>query len=215
MRVKAIGDRRQLAQSAGVFSLQPCYGHFHVLLPDPLIFDRPFSVEHRAHDRHEEAFMRVKLLSVLASLLALFAVGCTTTGAGQGTLRDGVDGRVTFQWRSRDSVSGTMTATFADGRSFSGTYFQITSDTRVDQLAPLWDGWHRPWRGWPHWHPDPGPRFVKHYSGRVLANLRADDGEYMRCRFRLVRPSAGMAGGGAGTCQLADGTTIDATFPGA
>ncbi|HEY8537684.1 MAG TPA: hypothetical protein VIL28_02385 [Steroidobacteraceae bacterium] len=158
--------------------------------------------------------MRVRMLSVFGGLLALFVAGCTTTGAGHGTLHNGVDEGVTFQWRSTDSVSGTMSATFADGRTFTGNYFQITSDTRVDRLGPLWDGWHHHWRGWPHWHPDPGPRFVKHYSGRVLANLRSADGnEYMRCRFRLIRPSAGMAGGGAGTCQLSDGKTIDATFP--
>ena len=160
--------------------------------------------------------MRSKWAPVLASLFALFAAaGCTTTGAGRGTLHDGVEAGVTFQWHSTDSISGTMTATFADGRSFSGSYFQITSDTRIDRLGPLWDGWHRPWRAWPYWYPEPGPEFVKHYSGRVLANLSAANGEHMRCRFRLVHPSSGMAGGGAGTCQLSDGKTVEATFPAA
>jgi hypothetical protein len=35
----------------------------------------------------------------------------------------------------------------------------------------------------------------------------------MRCRFTLVRPETGMAGGGQGQCQLPSGGEIDATFP--
>ncbi|MFH8654723.1 hypothetical protein ACH37Y_18655 [Sphingomonas paucimobilis] len=46
----------------------------------------------------------------------------------------------------------------------------------------------------------------------MLANLTGADGQ-MRCHFRLMRPSAGMAGGGQGRCQLPGGTIIDATFP--
>jgi hypothetical protein len=44
---------------------------------------------------------------------------------------------------------------------------------------------------------------VTNYSGQVVANLGAPSGEHMRCKFRLVHPSNGMAGG----------KTIDATFP--
>jgi hypothetical protein len=107
-----------------------------------------------------------------------------------------------------------MRATFPNGTSYSGTLFQITSDTRVDDMAPLWIGWHRrSFRGWDGW--DAGPQFVKHYSGRVLANLSNDNGDHMRCNFRLIRPASGMAGGGQGQCQLPDGHTLDATFPSA
>jgi hypothetical protein len=34
----------------------------------------------------------------------------------------------------------------------------------------------------------------------------------MRCHFHLMHPQHGMAGGGAGECQLPSGQTIDATF---
>jgi hypothetical protein len=36
----------------------------------------------------------------------------------------------------------------------------------------------------------------------------------MRCRFTLISPSRGMAGGGEGRCQLADSRQeINAEFP--
>ncbi len=53
---------------------------------------------------------------------------------------------------------------------------------------------------------------ITHYSGQVLANLQGPAG-YMRCDFRLMRPSSGISGGGLGTCQLPTGTIINAQFP--
>jgi hypothetical protein len=58
-----------------------------------------------------------------------------------------------------------------------------------------------------------GADFPNHDDGKVLASLSAEDGERMRCRFRLARAASGMAGGGDGKCQLADGTTLKAAFP--
>jgi hypothetical protein len=145
--------------------------------------------------------------------LALAAAACTTTGAGTGTTR-GDDKPVNFSWTSDNPVSGTMTATLANGESFTGKFFQVTSDTQVDRLSPLWIGW-RSHRDWPFWGIDAGPDFVKHYSGRVLANLEGPSGEHMRCSFRLIEPANGMTGGGTGRCQAPSGQTVDATFPAA
>lgn len=133
-------------------------------------------------------------------------------GTGVGSTEGGADA-VTFNWKSSDDVSGTLNATLAGGSTFSGQYFQITQQSRVDTLAPLWVGWGRRRRGfgWDDW--DYGPSFITHYSGRVLANLAAPDGQHMRCKFQLVHPSNGMAGGGRGQCQMPDDKTIDATFP--
>lgn len=137
---------------------------------------------------------------------------CTTTGTGTGETRGGGPG-VRFNWTEEGPVKGQMTATFADGRTYVGKMFQITSDTQVDDVAPLWVGWYQPWDDWPYW--GYGPQFITHYSGKVIANLRDPNGNHMRCNFRLVDPSRGMAGGGAGKCQLGDGHTIDADFPAA
>jgi hypothetical protein len=145
-------------------------------------------------------------------LLAALAAGCTTMGTGYGNSATGKN-PVNFNWTSHDEVSGTLNATMPDGKTYSGQFFQITTDTTVDNLGPLWAGWGPGWRrgGWGYW--DAGPEFVKHYTGKVVANLQTPDGTYMRCTFRLVHPSSGMSGGGQGNCQTPDGSDINATFP--
>jgi len=155
-----------------------------------------------------------KLLIAILGTVALAACETQSAGTGSGNVR-GSQKPVAFTWQSEDSVSGDITATFGSGRVFKGTYFQITHDTRVDRLDPLWDGWGGHRRGnWRYWEPDPGPEFVKTYSGRVVANLQSEDGEYMRCRFNLISPQRGMAGGGEGRCQLSESSReINADFP--
>jgi hypothetical protein len=156
--------------------------------------------------------MTIRLLTAGLALGVVMAAGCATTGTGYGSSSSGAD-RMTFSWKSLDNVSGSMTATAADGQTYTGQFFEITSDTQAQNLAPLWVGWGRGWRssGWADW--DQGPEFVTHYSGRVVANLSAAGGAHVRCRFQLAYPSAGMSGGGSGECQLPDGKSIDADFP--
>ncbi len=145
-------------------------------------------------------------------LTALLGAACTTMGSGVGETSGGGPG-VNFSWRAENAIKGQMTATLSTGEAYMGNLFQITSDTRVDQVGPLWEGWRgrRGWGGWGYW--DAGPEFVTHYTGRVLANLSSPNGDHMRCNFRLIEPDRGMAGGGEGQCQLTAGQTIDATFP--
>jgi hypothetical protein len=78
-----------------------------------------------------------------------------------------------------------MSATVADGTVYSGQFFQVTQDTTVDGVAPLWDGWHSGWGGAAYWDAGPSTDFIRHYSGR------------------------------SGQCQLPDGKTVDAIFPAA
>ena len=150
--------------------------------------------------------------SGIVVLAALLGAACTTMGSGIGETRGGGPG-VRFSWTAEDAVKGQMTATFDSGEAYTGKLFQITSDTRIDDVAPLWAGWRGRWGGWRDW--DYGPEFITHYSGRVLANLSNAGGDHMRCNFQLIHPSSGMQGGGEGKCQLKDGRTIDATFPSA
>jgi len=155
------------------------------------------------------------LISVALAAITMAACQTNSAGTGSGNVR-GSNKPVAFTWESTDNVSGNITATFGNGRVFKGTYFQITRDTRVDRLDPLWNGWDRPYRrsAWRYWAADPGPEFVKTYSGRVLANLHSPSGDHMRCRFTLISPQRGMAGGGEGRCQLSDTEKeINAEFP--
>ena len=161
-----------------------------------------------------------------ASLLAMAAAACTTTGIGTGQSANG-NISATFTWTERGGTEGTMVAQLSNGQVFQGPMFQVTQEARVD-YDPLWYGWgpgfgwHRRWGGfgspwgpwgggwggWGGW----GPDYITQYSGQVLANLQGPGG-FMRCHFTLMRPSAGMAGGGIGQCQLPMGTLIHAQFP--
>jgi hypothetical protein len=136
--------------------------------------------------------------------------GCTTTGTGSGMSRAG-DIKANFTWTAQGPTQGQMTATLGDGRVYQGRFFQVTQQTVVDDLGPLWNGWvgRYHWRGWDWWGPQ--SETITHYSGQVLANLQGSDG-FMRCHFRLVDPSSGMGQGGEGRCQLPDGARIRAYF---
>jgi hypothetical protein len=157
---------------------------------------------------HAKGRMRAGLASLAIILLA---AGCTTAGTGIGSSPSGALS-ASFAWTADSPRSGTMTAMLSNGAAYRGPFFQVTRETRIDDLSPLWVGWGGRWRwhGWDYW----GPRqtYMIEYSGKVLANLEGPGGR-MRCRFTLMRPAAGMAGGGQGRCQLPGGPIIDANFP--
>lgn len=163
-----------------------------------------------------------KVSVATAAMLALGA--CTTTGVGTGQAVGGNLG-ANFTWVESGATRGTMTATLTNGQVFQGPFFQITSEARIDDYGPLWNGWGPGygwgrgwggrrwgygWGGWGPWGPD--IRTITQYSGRVLANLQGPGG-YMRCNFALARPTSGISGGGLGQCQLPSGTIINTQFP--
>jgi len=154
------------------------------------------------------------LIAVLCAGVALGA--CTTIGNGTGTVSPGGEA-VQFSWKSTDGgVSGTMSAALNDGQTFSGPYLQVTSTTQSQDFQPMWSGWEFSWHGWNGmgpFGPFPETTSTTHYSGRVMANLQAADGQHMRCHFQLNHPDAGMGGGGQGQCQLKSGRSVDAVFP--
>src|ERR1043166_1191844 len=152
-----------------------------------------------------------------ASLIALTAAGCTTTGVGTGQSDHG-NLRATFTWTETGSTRGTMVAQLSNGQVFQGPMFQITQEARVDSYGPLWNGWGPGWGwgggwgggGWGPWGPH--METIPQYSGQVLANLQGPGG-FMRCHFTLMSPSSGMAGGGVGQWQLPTGVLIHEQFP--
>jgi len=158
--------------------------------------------------------MRNLIGAGVISLALVMASGCATSGAGYGDV-SGTNGPVTFSWKSKDGmgISGSISALLPNGNTFSGTYFQITSQTAQQMLVPLWSGWNEGWTDWPYWGPYPVTQFVTVYSGKVVANLQNPNGKQMRCRFHLANPMSGMSGGGQGECQTSGGKTISAMFP--
>jgi hypothetical protein len=147
---------------------------------------------------------------------AILVAGCTMAGTSFGSSAASAN---LAAIGSSDTVSGTITASLADGRSYRGRYFLITPDTRIDSIVSLSDaGWNSAWSGragWGYWNAAPSRDFVTVYAGSVVATLDAPGGARARCKFRLVDPADGVAGGGTGRCQVADGETVDATFAGA
>jgi hypothetical protein len=168
--------------------------------------------------------MRIIPLGAAAiSAAALAVAGCTTTGFGTGQSAVGNVG-ATFTYTQTGAAAGTMAASLTNGQVYQGPFFQIRSESVVD-YDPLWNGWGPGYRwgrgwagrpygyGWGGWGPwGPSMETVTHYSGQVLANLQGPGG-FMRCNFALMRPRAGIAGGGVGQCQLPTGAIIHAQFP--
>jgi hypothetical protein len=140
-------------------------------------------------------------------LIAILAAGCATMRTGSGSATSGTNS-ANFSWTGSGNVSGSMAATLANGETFTGRFSQITSSL-TDELGPQGPIWHQEGPN------DVGPelQYVAHYTGRVVADLSRSDGAQMRCRFKLMKPVDGMAGGARGECQLPDGLSIDAQFP--
>src|SRR5262245_43501094 len=122
------------------------------------------------------------LAGLLPPLVLLAAAGCASSGSGYGLSPSG--GEATFHWDAKTDLTGTLTATMPGGREYTGPYFEVTNETRVEGLAPLWYGWRPGWRGWPGWEPVPAQGVVTEYTGTVVANLAANTGERRRRRFR-------------------------------
>ena len=150
---------------------------------------------------------------VLALPLALAA--CATTGTAVGELSGpGSQAQpVTLVWKSNASSpeQGSISGTLADGAHYSGRYFEVVKTIDEGVYGPAWVGWSPYWSDWGlaasygyDW-----PRFAEIYTGRVIANLKSDQGNgRVRCRFTLQRPEEGLSGGGSGECQLSSGQSI-------
>ena len=167
--------------------------------------------------------MRATVNRLLGLVLALGVLSsCTSTGPIKGQLA--VPGQppqpVTLTYTTdRYDAGGRITGTLPSGETFAGRFVQVASTTAMDSIAPMWSAWSGPM--WSDWGPFGetwigGPADVEtfrtNYSGKVVATLFGDRSTVMRCRFRLVSPSGGMADGGTGECQLSTGGKIDAQF---
>jgi hypothetical protein len=159
--------------------------------------------------------LRIYTVSAMAMGLLAILSSCKSTGVGEGASDSG-DVRAHFIWQQAEPSTGMLTATLKGPsglmETYQGKFYQITSNSEIDTLGPLWHPWHPGWGGWAYWDPEPAQALVTHYTGHVLANLAGPDGKRIRCEFQLIRANEGMKDGGQGRCQLASGKTIRADF---
>jgi hypothetical protein len=160
--------------------------------------------------------LEVKTWSRLGfALLIVAMIGCESIGSGVGESATG-EVKAHFTWKQSDPGSGTLTATVfkqnGSEETYEGKFYQITNNSQIDTLGPLWHPWHPGWTGWAYWDSAPDYALITHYTGHVLANLAGPDGKRMRCEFQLIRATEGMKGGGEGQCQLPSGKAIKADF---
>ncbi len=151
--------------------------------------------------------------AVCVAALALFG-GCATTGSASGrvTDRDGdvVPARIGWSTPSPYGTHGRMVVTLPDGSGYIGDYRLVgTPDAMTLSLF-------EPWRvGWPDWPlpwegaalpPDVAVSddgaLLERYRGLAIASLESPSGEHLRCRFGLLQPTIGLAGGVDGDCQV-------------
>jgi hypothetical protein len=140
-------------------------------------------------------------------LVVGLAAGCATMKTGAGSGLSGAN-PVKFSWMSPSNASGSLTAEFANGVTFTGPFSQATSRL-TDELGSQGPIWHQEGP----YDVSPELQYVPHYTGRVVANLTRSDGAQMQCRFNLMRPVEGMAGGACGECRLPNGMNVDVQFP--
>ncbi|MCA9623444.1 MAG: hypothetical protein KC731_30695 [Myxococcales bacterium] len=168
--------------------------------------------------------------SVTTILAAALLGGCSSAGVAVGHLEEPTgESRpptetsgemVTLTWKSAAGVPtrGEIEGILPDGVHFIGPYHEVVKTARSEDYDDLWEGW-TPY--WPEWARDPRRAgepeietwngFVTLFTGRVVANLRSDDGTTrMRCHFSIDEPEEGLRGGGHGHCQLSNGERIDA-----
>ena len=165
----------------------------------------------------EEKAMKPRIVYIALGLV-LGGLGCSTKGTGSGELESaatvgGVRGEapVRFSWHSQGAsvTEGDISAAVPGRGQFQGRYMQVTSETEESEVEPYFAyDWYDGWDEWDGWGPG-GEGFVTTYSGKVVAVLRSEQGERMRCRFDLAEPDRGPAGGGMGECQLSDGAKIE------
>ena len=151
----------------------------------------------------------------VAAVSVLVFAACTTTGVAVG--KDVRTGKatepVTLDWQSDpgDMTNGDIEVRLPSGMFYQGRYHQVTKTTMVEVLDPFWGPWPPYWSDWDlTWDAsdevediDDYQRFITNYDHHIIARLDNDrNAPEMRCRFTLLHPTDGMAGGGVGDCTV-------------
>lgn len=168
----------------------------------------------------------MRAMRILLGLLLLI-VACASplrSGimAGHWTPKQGEGERVPLSWETKARGHGTIHATLGrGGEHFIGEYVLVRDHAPGIQVHAVYRDWYAPTWATLDWGEEGnyGPSevidihgWVEHYNGQVIATLFGNRDHSMRCRFTLEDVSAGMVGGGVGTCQVSDGGRLDVKF---
>ena len=141
----------------------------------------------------------VPVLSV-GAIVVIALCGCS--GTMRGMMQPGGE-TITFQFEETGMGHGTLRTVLPDGERFEGKHVYQSSTSFGTGLGTVQFGSGSVF----------GASFgtVDSYSGNVEAILFGDRTHTMKCRFRVVDPTVGMASGGIGVCQLSDEFRIPGT----
>ncbi len=106
------------------------------------------------------------------------------------------------------------------GEFFRGRYVRVEQSTKGHLVTTVYEGFSGPeWEIWGHdseghWTATGVSfgEFAHFYTRRVLATLKGDRDDSMRCQFTLREPPEGLLRGGVGRCQISDGGHIHLEF---
>jgi hypothetical protein len=164
--------------------------------------------------------------TLVASLVALAASACATSGIAVGDLHDGNSQNpqlVKFVWKAdaHSPERGSIWSDMPDGKHYAGRYYEVMENVPEQVYAGAWGGAEPYWPDWPVVSPKASDKanwntFAAAYTGLAIATLTATAGDQViRCRFNVKSPTAGLVRGGNGECKLSDGSTIQNVVLGA
>lgn len=147
------------------------------------------------------------------TLCMALCTSCTTTGTAIARVADRqgevVPARMAWRTPSAYGAFGELAVELPDGTVFRGPYRLVGEPD--DLTRAVWQPWRPGWPDWPlPWEGAALPVGVAlderslsdRYRGLAIASLASDDGERLRCRFGLLQPTVGLAGGVDGDCQV-------------
>jgi len=153
------------------------------------------------------------------TLFAVAGAGCAKGMlVGTVTVPGGSESALNMTWESGVfGESGTLAATMPDGEQFTGTYQVVREGMPRSAVPAAWTGDEPIQRqgdiDGTYWAAGADHMaFVRAYKDNGIGTLKGDRGSTMLCRFYLLDSSAGMGGGGTGTCQTSRGAKITARF---
>jgi hypothetical protein len=108
----------------------------------------------------------------IAALAALTLGSCAPVGAVDRRMGEPPT-EILFSWHQQGPRSGAISTVFADGRRYDGSFYQITSKTRLSEIRPLRLFWGigsvKNFGGLGDWND--GVELLTRFAGRMLAIL--------------------------------------------